>query len=281
VAQVVSSGTPSAPRYVHAVAPSAAPAARAVLFAFRGPLMAVLGDAEDARLPDGASGLDGPRRQYLGTLDGADAWSLELPVDGPLPDGIDLRDLRTLHAQLDGETWGVAGRAFQVVQWDRTHQHCGACGGATVVVAGERARRCPGCDLSFYPRLAPAVIVAVTRGDQLLLARGPGTRGRRYSVLAGFVEPGESLEATVAREIHEEVGIEVRDVRYFGSQAWPFPNSLMVGFTARWASGEIAPDGVEILEAAWFRAGDLPNIPPRISISRELIDWFVSGAPRP
>ncbi len=133
----------------------------------------------------------------------------------------------------------VAGRAVQIVEWDETHRFCGRCGGPTERVPGERARLCTTCGHSAYPRIAPAVIVRVTRGDALLLARGRRWTEPIYSLVAGFVDPGESLEETVAREVREEVGIEVGDIRYFASQPWPFPHSLMLGFEAEHAGGEI------------------------------------------
>ena len=138
----------------------------------------------------------------------------------------------------------------------------------------ERAKRCPACGLVNYPRLSPAVIVAVIKGDQILLARNKRFRAPFYSVLAGFVEPGETLEQCVQREIHEEVGLSVKNIRYFGSQPWPFPNSLMIGFVADYAGGEIAVDNSELMEAGWFSAESLPVLPSPISIAWQLIDWF-------
>ena len=137
------------------------------------------------------------------------------------------------------------------------------------------ALRCPRCGMMHYPRVSPAVIVRVNRGEAVLLARSPGFPKGMRSVLAGFVEPGESIEETVRREVREEVGVEVRNLRYFGSQPWPFPNSLMIGMTADHAGGELAPQPGEIEDAAWYRADDLPGIPPKISIARRLIDDFV------
>ncbi len=168
-----------------------------------------------------------------------------------------------------------------MVAWDRTHRFCGQCGAPTEDEPHERAKRCPACGLIGYPRLSPAIIIAVVRktdqGDRLLLARNHRFPTGRYSVIAGFVEPGETLEECAQREVCEEVGIRIRNVRYFGSQPWPFPNSLMIAFTAEYAGGEITLEESEIAEAGWFAAGALPDIPPRMSISRRLIDWFVAG----
>jgi len=163
------------------------------------------------------------------------------------------------------------------VDWDQNRRFCGKCGGPTEDKVDERAKYCARCDLINYPRLSPAVIVAILKGDQILLARNKRFRMSMYSVLAGFVEPGETLEACVEREVHEEVGIAVKNIRYFGSQPWPFPNSLMIGFVAEYAGGQITIDDREIAEAGWFSRSNLPQIPSSISIARRLIDWFVGS----
>ncbi len=210
---------------------------------------------------------------YLGTLDGRHCWSVGVDVDG---DGF--VDLRMLYGSVDETTWTVAGRAVQLVAWERTHRYCGRCGTPTEPAPGERAKRCPACGLLAFPRLAPAVIVLVTRGDdEMLLARNANFPVAMYSTIAGFVEPGETLEEAVRREVKEEVGVELDDVRYVASQPWPFPHSLMLGFTARWAGGDIEIDGREIADAQWFHRDALPMIPPPMSIARRLIDSFVVG----
>jgi len=140
----------------------------------------------------------------------------------------------------------------------------------------ERAKRCPKCGLLHFPRLAPAIIVLVERGDKLLMARSRHFASGMYSVLAGFVEPGESLEEAVIREVKEEVGISIKDIQYFGSQSWPFPHSLMIGFTATYEGGEISMDDTEIEDAGWFSIDKLPPLPGKISIARKLIDWFIT-----
>jgi NAD+ diphosphatase len=174
--------------------------------------------------------------------------------------------------------WTVAGRADQIVRWDREHRFCGRCGEATMPQTGERARRCPRCGLHAFPRVSPAVIVLIERDERILLARSPHFAPGRFGIIAGFVEPGESLEGAVVREVREEVGVEVGEVQYWGSQPWPFPHSLMVGFTATWQSGEIEIDPSEIVDAQWFRRDELPPIPPPISIARKLIDaWAQAG----
>ncbi|MCK4988071.1 MAG: NAD(+) diphosphatase, partial [Desulfobacterales bacterium] len=168
-------------------------------------------------------------------------------------------------------------RANQLVDWGRTHQYCGVCGRPTEDKTDERAKICPQCGLVNYPRLSPAIIVAVLKNNQILLARNKRFKLPFYSVLAGFVEPGETLEQCVQREIREEVGLTVKNIRYFGSQPWPFPNSLMIAFIADYADGEITVDGSEIIDAAWFSKDKLPQIPPSISIARQLIDWFTNN----
>lgn len=221
-------------------------------------------------------GLEPVRTQFLGTLDGQPCYSAQLPKDTIVPNGMSLLGLRELYGMLDEDLYMLSGRAIQIVEWDRTHQYCGHCATPTTQLSHERAKRCPKCGLVNYPRLSPAIIVLVSRGEEVLLARAPRFPIGMYSVLAGFVEPGESLEETVVREVREEVGIEVKDIRYFGSQPWPFPNSLMIGFTATYASGDIVIEPQELVEAGWFTKHNLPQIPPKSSIARKLIDWFVS-----
>jgi NAD+ diphosphatase len=196
----------------------------------------------------------------------------ELPAELPF----EALGVRALAGLLDAETFGVAGRAVHVIDWATTSRFCGRCGTATVLSETERTMVCPACGLSAYPRIAPAIIVLVRRGDQALLARNAKFPAGFYSTLAGFAEIGESLEETLAREVREEVGVGVRDIRYFGSQPWPFPHSLMIGFTAEWAEGEIHIDGTEIADARWFSADDLPMGPPPLSIARRLIDAWVA-----
>lgn len=216
---------------------------------------------------------------FIGEMDGVPCWAAGVAPDTPAPSGRDWIGLRALGATLAGEAWSAAARAVHLVDWARTSRFCGRCGTATVIGDGDRSMRCPACGLAAYPRVAPAVIVAVHRDGQLLLGRNGRFTGGMFSVLAGFVEPGETLEDTVHREIAEEVGVRLERPRYFGSQPWPFPHSLMVGFTAEWASGEIEVDGEEIVEAGWFARDHLPDLPPPISIARRLIEaWRAETA---
>ena len=185
-----------------------------------------------------------------------------------------LRGIRSLFGQVEEEQIWVAGLANQFVIWNENHRYCGKCGRLTTEKTDERAKACLHCGLVNYPRLSPAVIMAVIKDRQILLAQSQRFHAKFYSVLAGFVEPGETLEECVKREVREEVGIAVKNIRYFGSQPWPFPDSLMIAFTAEYAGGEIEIDNSEILYAGWFTADSLTFIPPKISIARHLIDWF-------
>jgi NAD+ diphosphatase len=221
-------------------------------------------------------GLEPDHEHFLGTLDGRPVWAAG--IDRPFAPSESLRaeSLFTLFSHVSEPVWALAGRAVQMAEWHRTHRFCGRCGAATEAAPGERARRCPECALLSFPRLAPAVITLVEREGRALLARGRAFGATpMYSVLAGFVEPGETLEEAVAREIREEVGVDVAAIRYHSSQPWPFPHSLMIGFTAKWAGGEIACDPSEIVDANWYAPDDLPNIPGKLSIARRLIDdWL-------
>jgi NAD+ diphosphatase len=198
------------------------------------------------------------------------------PRSKDAPPGFAWRGLRGLYGAVDEATFAACGRAVHLADWATTSRFCGACGAATERAEGERAMRCPSCKNMYYPRIAPAVIVLVRRGEEALLARGARFPLPFFSTLAGFSEIGESLEETLVREVREEVGIEIHRARYFGSQPWPFPHSLMIGFTAEYKSGELALDPNEIAEAAWFRADALPMVPPKISIARALIDAWVA-----
>jgi NAD+ diphosphatase len=215
------------------------------------------------------------RTLYLGCLEKTDCWAAELPRDAAAPAGMSFEGLRALFSVLDDRHFALAGRALQLIDWDRTHQFCGRCGARTEPHPQERVRTCPACKLSAYPRVAPAVMALVKREKQLLLARGPHFPPGMFSALAGFVEPGESLEQCLAREVHEEVGVEIARPRYFASQSWPFPHSLMIAFVCDWVRGEIRPQEGEIEAANWFEVLQLPKLPSKISIARRLIDAVV------
>ncbi len=262
--------------YVAGLQPPRAQPERALWFVFRRNELMVAARPETTALPHCNTpkdlGMMLQRTQYLGVLGNDHCFAAEAGASDEAPPGWQWQGLRALFGSLDDAQFALAGRALQIVDWDRTHQYCGACGQATADRASERSRECPGCGLVAYPRLAPAVMGLVRRGKQLLLARSPRFPEGMYSALAGFVEPGETLEQCLEREVHEETGIRVRDLRYFASQPWPFPHSLMIAFFAEHESGDIRVDGVEIVDAQWFEVGNLPRLPARISIARRLID---------
>jgi len=224
------------------------------------------------------AGFTPPQGQYIGLLDDRPCYTAELDPAVPVESPFGCRRLRSLFGSLGDEFVRIAGLAGQLLQWLRNHRYCGRCGRVMENKADERALNCPRCGLLNYPRLSPAIIVAVIRGARILLAHSHRFPAQFYSVLAGFVEPGETLEDCVRREVREEVGITVKNIRYFGSQPWPFPDSLMIAFTAEYAGDEIKIDNAEITHAEWFAADNLPAIPPRLSIARQLIDWFAGTA---
>ncbi|HEX2825351.1 MAG TPA: NAD(+) diphosphatase [Burkholderiales bacterium] len=254
----------------------------ALWFAFAKTDLVVCEDAGTACLPCCAGlaehGFEGQRPQYLGRYDGRDCYAVEIDDAAQLPEGWRRVGLREAFALFEPELAALSGRAYQILDWDRNHQYCGRCGTPTVKREDERARTCPTCRRTSYPPISPAIMVLITDGaSRVLLARKAGWPAGRYSALAGFVEPGEMLEDTIARETREEVGVEITNIRYFGSQPWPFPHSLMIAFTAEYAGGEVKPDGVEIEEARWFDVAELPTLPASISISRRLIDTITTG----
>ena len=216
------------------------------------------------------------RTLYLGRLAGTDCWAAEAPVDASAPPpGFAWEGLRALFSVLEDAHFALAGRAIQLLDWDRSHLYCGRCGTPTEAKSEERLRACPACRLAVYPRISPAVMALVRREGEILLGRSPHFPPGMYSALAGFVEPGETLEQCLAREVEEEVGVQVSRIRYFASQPWPFPNSLMIAFVCDWISGEIRPQAGEIEAANWFKVLQLPKLPSRISIARRLIDAVV------
>lgn len=244
-------------------------------FAFSGAKLLVHGDEHAPGVPTmgelAQARIDGVRH-YVGRLHDTDCVAILLPDDAAAPPHYAFAGLRTLFPRLPGPLLAVAARAFQVVEWERTHRYCGRCGSPTRDRDDERAKQCPVCGYVAYPRVSPAMMVLVTRDRELLLARANRFPGAMYSALAGFVEAGESIEDCIHREVREEVGIEVRDLRYFASQSWSFPHSLMIAFTAQYAGGDLAPDASEIADVRWFGIDALPDLPNPLSIARHLID---------
>ncbi|MFC5185334.1 NAD(+) diphosphatase [Actinomadura harenae] len=254
----------------------------------RGEVNVVVGDEPAlVLLPPG----DAPSgdRYFLGVDgDGVAYFAVAAPL--PVVEGADPAGLRRVGALLPDRDSGLMTHAVSLEQWHETHTHCPRCGTRTEIRQAGHVRRCPNDESDHFPRLDPAVIMLVTdRDDRVLLARGPQWPADRRSILAGFVEPGESLEQAVAREVREEVGLSVRDVRYLGSQPWPLPQSLMIGFTAVADAAEpIVPDPVEIRDAAWYTRDELTEAiasgrivaPGPLSIAAQLImRWY--GGPLP
>jgi NAD+ diphosphatase len=269
--------------FISAVLPPTTAPRPAWWFAFQGNQILVTETENGIAIPLApdlaARGLAVQARHYLGTLGEVDCYAVDLDAEAPLPAGMALSGLRPLYGRVDEDLFSVAGRAVQIVEWDRTHRYCGRCGTPTELLREERAKKCPQCGLLSFPRLSPAVIMLVERGDAMLLGRGRNFSAPFYSTLAGFVEPGESLEEAVVREIYEEAGILVDNLRYFGSQPWPYPHSLMIGFTASYAGGTIRIQESELIDADWFTADNLPLLSQPPSIARRMIDAFLARHP--
>jgi NAD+ diphosphatase len=245
-------------------------------FAFRGDrILTFAGPEETYAVPTleqlAQAGIAGAPH-YLGLLGVAPCVAINLADEELEPAGMRYVGLRTLFFKVPEPLLALAARAFQVVDFDRTHRFCGRCGTPTRDRGTERAKECPACGLVAYPRISPAMMALVTRGREILLARAHRFAPGMYSALAGFVEPGETIEDCVRREVREEVGVEVGELTYFSSQSWAFPHSLMIAFTAEYAGGDIRLDDAEIAEARWFPADALPYLPPSVSIARRLID---------
>lgn len=248
----------------------------ALYFAFDGDQMLTLTDGESraALTHDEVQWLDSAEAMYLGELGGRPCLAIE--VKGCEIPGYATQGLRSLLGRVDQQVFYLAGRALQLLEWNRNHRFCGRCGSETQDHDSDRAKVCPACRLVSYPRLSPSIIVLVRRGEEMLLARNAAWPKGFFSTLAGFVEPGESIEQTVHREVMEEVGLRITNLQYKGSQSWPFPNSLMLGFHAEYLEGDVHCQDDEIAEAHWYRFDQMPSVPPKWAISRWLIDDFVN-----
>ena len=235
------------------------------------------GEITLAPAPPSGFGFSPEFSRHIGNYGGADIYAAELSKSITLPKNIHFVRLRKLFGKMDRDLFALAGRAIQIIHWNRDHRFCGRCGTEMKNRSTEIAKICPTCNFISFPRLSPAVIMSVVRGKEILLARSPRFPAGMYSTLAGFVEPGETLEETVAREVREEVNVEVCNIKYIDSQPWPFPHSLMIGFAAQYASGDIRTDNNEIEDAQWFSRDNLPILPTRMSIARHLIELFIKS----
>jgi NAD+ diphosphatase len=240
-------------------------------------LLVVSGEGA-ARLPAGElpAGLPGASAPLLlGTYRDTPCWVTELPRDAGVPEGLRRETLVPMRgATLPDDLLSLGGMALQALWWESTSGHCPRCGERTERIENEWGKKCPACRYEHYPHLHPAVIVLVRDGDRCLLARKREWAPGRYALVAGFVDNGECLEGAVEREVKEEVGVDVKDIRYVGSQNWPFPSQLMVGFVASYAGGEVRVDEEELEDARWFPCGQLPTGPGRHSIARYIIDNY-------
>lgn len=236
-------------------------------------------DAGTLELPYGPmpAGLNGACSEpiWLGCWDGVNCFAASLKRDAPVPEGLRRETLVPMEGtSLPDPLLSLGGMAMQALHWESTSGYCPRCGTVTARIANEWGKRCPNCRYEHYPHLYPAVIVLIHDGDRVLLARKNGWAPNRYALVAGFVDNGESLESAVRREVSEEVGVEVSDIQYVGSQNWPFPSQLMVGFLARYAGGEITVDHDELEDARWFPRDELPNGPSRHSIAGFIIENY-------
>jgi len=220
-------------------------------------------------------GLEAEAEHFLGDVNGIPIYACEVDPEADNPEGYEFETLWSFLGQVEEPVFNIIGRAKQTIDWYRNHQYCGACGDKTTLSKNDRSMACEKCRQIYYPRLSPSIIVLVTRGEELLLAKNSNARANFYSTLAGFVEPGESIEEAVHREVFEEVGIRVKNLQYYGSQSWPFPNSLMLGFHAEYDSGEFQLQAEEIEDARWFHYQDLPHRPAMVSIAGWLINDYV------
>lgn len=219
--------------------------------------------------------LCGETTQYLGRRDESFYYACELPAGAPVPEGFVSSPVRELYGRVPESELALAAYAVRILDFDRSTRFCGRCGHRTRALRTERARLCSDCNRIVYPRISPAIIVLIKKGEEILLARSPRFPEGIFSIIAGFVEPGENLEQAVHREVAEEVGITVTNIHYIASEPWPFPDSLMIGFTADYAGGDIAIDNNEIESAGWFTRETLPPRPSKSSISSALIEAWI------
>lgn len=253
--------------------PDADPGGAGSWLMIRGGELLVAGAVDHPRLPgEDVACADG---LYIGQWDGRPCRLVRIAREMPLPSGLRPESLLAAEPPLPIELLSLGGLGRMILHWERHSRHCPACGAVLARLAGEWGKRCASCASHFFPQIAPCAIVLVQRGDEVLLARKPEWAANRYGLVAGFVEFGEALEEAAAREVLEETGIQVSNVRYLGSQCWPFPSQLMCGFAADYAGGEITVDTTELADARWFRRDALPELPPKRSIARYLLDTIL------
>jgi NAD+ diphosphatase len=262
--------------------PAATPAPGAAYwFPFRGPRLLVQENEQGAAAliharAEAMTSIQPQNTLYVGDIDGIACMACEVDENLPLAEGWSAHDLRSLFGLLDETAYGVVGYASQLLHWQRTSRYCPSCGSPNGPLGESWGRVCPQCGYTGYPPVVPAVLALVHNGEHILLSHKPGW-GKRYSVFAGFVEPGESLEGCVVREVGEEASVRVADVTYFGSQTWPFPSQLMVAFQSRYTGGEPTPDLAELDDVKWFHVDELPNLPPPLSLSYQLVKAWVES----
>ncbi len=217
------------------------------------------------------------RHFRIGIFNGIEYFCAELSSDNVAPSEFTTIPLRKALSLFDPGQYGIGVKAYSILNWDKNHKYCGRCGGSTVHQGKGFERVCRTCQLSFFPRISPSIIVLIYKEEQLVMARSSHFPPGAYGLIAGFVEAGENLEEAVHREVQEEVGLKIKNLSYFGSQPWPFPDSLMVAFIAEYESGEIVIDQDEIESAGWYRYDNLPGRPSSaISIASTLLDSFVN-----
>jgi len=242
-------------------------------YIFSGDLLLV--KKENKALPN-SSLLNLQQNLYIGKQNKKHLYAGEVEKGQEAPSGWIWSSLRDLYQFMSRDQFSIAGRALQLIDWDRKNKYCGRCGKQTQHRDYERCRECPSCNQLAYPILTPVAMALVQRGSQILLARGSHFPNKMYSILAGYADPGETLEQCVMREVFEEVGLKVNNIRYFGNQPWPFSRSLLIAFSCDWVEGEIQIDSAEIEDANWYDRNHLPELPPPLSIARMLIDSALS-----
>ena len=212
----------------------------------------------------------------IGDMEGipCKAYAIHTPIPGDEAPLRQMMGLRASYDELPFEEYYKAGKAFEILNWDKNTRYCPSCGVPTHQIS-DIGKKCPECRQEFYPHISPAIIVRITKGDSILLVHARNFRGSFYGLVAGFLEAGETLEECVHREVMEEVGLHIKNLKYFGSQPWPYPSGVMIGFTAEYESGSIKLQDEELNAGAFYTKDNLPEIPRKLSLARKLIDdWL-------